>query len=289
MSNFLLSPLPLGVQPPLCPCYTYQWSFAQDTAGLYLQDQVKLPYNFFLLAGARYQYIHQAVATGEAPVELQPSVPLTGQALTPRFGLLWRPQEWLSLYGNYTEGFGPNTAFVYPNELAPPTSAESWEAGAKLEFFGGKLRVTADYFELVKTNVPYADPNPAHFCAGGGGVPGGCSLIAGAARSKGPELDIQGEILPGWSVIASYTNDDVRLTKGTTTPNFTGSRYRTNGGARGRRALSWRRAQPGEPLEDLRIPKQFRPEGLQDRRRIPLHGIAAGQRHRSITPLTSGL
>jgi len=222
-SNLLLSPLPLGVQPPLCPCYTYQWSFTQDTAGLYLQDQVKLPFNFFLLAGARYQYIHQAVATGQAPVELQPSVPLTGQALTPRFGLLWRPQEWLSLYGNYTEGFGPNMAFVYPNELAPPTSAKSWEAGAKLEFFGGKLRVTADYFELVKTNVPYPDPNPAHFCGGGGGVPGGCSLIAGAARSTGPELDIQGEILPGWSVIASYTNDDVRLTKGTTTPNFTGT------------------------------------------------------------------
>ena len=70
--QLLLSPLPLGVQPPLCPCYPYQWSFTQDTAGLYLQDQIKLPYNFFLLAGARYQYIHQAVAAGEAPDELQP-------------------------------------------------------------------------------------------------------------------------------------------------------------------------------------------------------------------------
>ena len=222
-SNFIATPLPLGVQPPQCPCFPYEWDFTQDTAGLYLQDQIKLPYNFFVLAGARYQYIHQEVATGQAPIELQPSVPLTGQALTPRFGLLWRPQEWLSLYGNYTEGFGPNQAFVYPNELAPPTSAKSWEAGAKLEFFGGKLRVTADYFELIKTNVPYADPNPAHICAGGGGVPGGCSLVAGAARSTGPELDIQGEILPGWSVIATYTNDDVRLTKGTSTPNFTGT------------------------------------------------------------------
>ncbi len=221
-SNFLSAPLPLGVQSPQCPCYPYQWSFAQDTAGLYLQDQIKLPYNFFLLAGARYQYIHQTVATGEAPVELQPSAPLTGQALTPRFGLLWRPRQWLSLYGNYTEGFGPNEAFVYPNELAPPTSAKSWEAGAKLEFFGGKLRATADYFELDKTNVPYADPNPAHVCAGGGGLPGGCSLLAGAARSKGPELDIQGEILPGWNVIATYTNDDVRLTKGAA-PNLSGS------------------------------------------------------------------
>ena len=42
---------------------------------------------------------------------------------------------------------------------------------------------------------------------------GSCSLLAGAARSTGPELDIQGEILPGWSVIATYTNDDVRVTK----------------------------------------------------------------------------
>ena len=222
LSSSLLGPLPLGVQPPQCPCIPYQWSFTQDTAGLYLQDQIKLPYDFFLLAGARYQYIHQTVATGEAPVELQPSAPLTGQALTPRFGLLWRLREWLSLYGNYTEGFGPNMAFVYPNELAPPTSAKSWEAGAKLEFFGGKLRATADYFELDKTNVPYADPNPAHICAGGGGLPGGCSLLAGAARSKGPELDIQGEILPGWNVIATYTNDDVRLTKGAA-PNLSGS------------------------------------------------------------------
>ncbi len=91
-SNLLSAPLPLGVQPPQCPCYPYQWSFAQDTAGLYLQDQIKLPYNFFLLAGARYEYIRQSVATGEGPVELQPSAPLTGQALTPRFGLLWRPR-----------------------------------------------------------------------------------------------------------------------------------------------------------------------------------------------------
>ena len=31
----------------------------QDTAGVYAQDQIKLPYNFFVLAGARYQYIRQ--------------------------------------------------------------------------------------------------------------------------------------------------------------------------------------------------------------------------------------
>ena len=208
--NLLFNPINPGIQTPQCPCYPTQIFNTQSTAGLYLQDQVKLPYNFFLLTGARYEYVRQASETGSASYNVQPALPLTGQALTPRFGLLWRPQEWLSLYGNYTEGFGPQPAgtLIYPGVLGAPTSAESWEAGAKLELFGGKLRATADYFELVKTNVPTTDPNPAHLCAG---AP--CALLVGAARSTGPELDIQGEVLPGWSVIASYTNDDVRVTK----------------------------------------------------------------------------
>jgi iron complex outermembrane recepter protein len=210
----LFNPIHPASAVPLCPCLIDASAFTQDTAGLYLQDQIKLPYNFYLLAGARYQYIRQTAALGESFDDLTPQGnPLTGQAVTPRFGLLWRPQDWVSFYGNYTEGFGPNTgAFIFPGTLAPPSSAESWEAGAKLEFFNGKLRASADYFELIKTNVPIADLNPAHSCGGGG--PGSCSLLVGAARSKGPELDIQGEILPGWSVIASYTNDDVRVTQG---------------------------------------------------------------------------
>jgi iron complex outermembrane receptor protein len=91
---------------------------------------------------------------------------------------------------------------IFPGALAPPSNARSWEAGVKLEFFDGKLRATADYYDLTKTNVPTADAMHPGF-----------SLLIGEARSKGPEVDIQGEISPGWSVIAAYTNQDVRVTK----------------------------------------------------------------------------
>ena len=57
---------PSGVQPPQCPCYPSGFIYQQDTAGLYLQDQIKLPYNFYLLTGARYQYIRQTGASGRA-------------------------------------------------------------------------------------------------------------------------------------------------------------------------------------------------------------------------------
>ena len=204
--NYSVSP-----EGPCTPLYSVA---GQTTAGLYLQDQVKLPYDFFLMAGARYQYIDQTGSSGfgTGPNYVPETLPLSAQALTPRFGLLWRPQKWLSLYGNYAEGFGPQPAgtLVYPGQFAPPTSAKSWEAGAKLEFLDGKLRISADYFELVKTNVPYPDTNPAHNCGFGFAS---CSLIAGAARSTGPEIDIYGELLPGWSVTANYTNTDARFTQ----------------------------------------------------------------------------
>jgi len=195
--------LPL-VGIPVVQAATYD----QDTAGLYLQDQVKLPYNFFLLAGARYQFIHQTAAgdVGQTLDTLKPSgEPLTAQAVTPRFGLLWQPKDWLSFYGNYTESFGPNSGIIYPGSLPPPTSAQSWESGFKLEFFDGKLRATADYFYLLKNNITTPDPNPAH---------SNFVVLSGEARSQGVELDIQGQILPGWDVIASYTNQDVRVVSG---------------------------------------------------------------------------
>lgn len=190
--------------PGAVPGFQFADSLTQDTAGLYVQDQIELPFNLHAMAGARYQYIRQTNASGETLRNLtrQGDGPLIGQAVTPRFGLLWRPQEWVSLYGNYSQGFGPNAGLVFPGMLAEPTSAESWEGGIKLELFGGKLLATVDYYQLTKTNVPTTDPLNLGFV-----------LLTGAARSQGPEVDVRGEILPGWNVIATYTNQDVRVTQ----------------------------------------------------------------------------
>jgi iron complex outermembrane recepter protein len=193
----------------------------QDTAGLYLQEQLELPYNIHVMAGARYQYIFNwntstlnltslgRVGFLTGPVQ-DSGKPAHQARVTPRFGLLWRPREWVSFYGNYTEGFDANTATIYPNTLAPPQNAMSWEAGAKFELFDGRLRATTDYFYLIKTNLPITDPDPSHIC-GGGSLVGSCSLLIGAARSKGIEVDIQGQLAPGWDAIVNYTNQEVHV------------------------------------------------------------------------------
>jgi len=176
-----------------------------DNYGLYLQDQIELPNNIFVMAGARYQNIYQrsaGIGLTTGAVTANPS--LRADAITPRVGLLWRPLPWLSLYGNYVEGFGPNNGLIYPGTPVAPSGARQWEGGAKVELFDGKLFATASYFDLTKTNVPTTDPNPLHI---------GYQIVTGEVRSKGFEFDLRGEILPGWQAIATYANTDARVAK----------------------------------------------------------------------------
>ncbi len=196
-----------------------------DQYGLYLQDQIKLPYDVHVTGGFRYQNIHQAGYSQNSDLTINPNQSLSADAVTPRVGILWHPQKWVSLYSNYTENFGANLGNVYtgPNindqKAATPTSSQQYEVGVKNEFFGGRLRTTFAYYELTKQNVVTGDPNTLH-CGGT------CVLLTGAVRSRGPELDIQGEILPGWKAIATYANTDIIVTKaGANDYPAAGSRY----------------------------------------------------------------
>ncbi|TKB57110.1 MAG: TonB-dependent siderophore receptor [Nitrospira sp.] len=155
--------------------------------GFYLQDQVKLPFNLHALAGVRYD---DAVSNDTVLNER------TGKdhRLSPRVGLLWQPVSWLSLYGSYTENFGLQNVFDIRRQPLPPQTAQQFETGVKTEFFDGRLRTTVAYFDLTKQNVAVPDPTNPQF-----------AKAIGEAQTRGIELDVSGEILPGWSVIASYT------------------------------------------------------------------------------------
>ena len=194
--------------PPFDPRSDFNTSSKTDQYGLYIQDQIKLPYDVHVMGGIRYQYIDQ-----DHDVQ---------DAVTPRVGILWQPKKWLSLYANYLEGFGANTsgarAFVRTGVFTSvaPTSASQYEGGIKAQFFDGKLRANLAYYDLTKTNVAVTDltidPNTRRQRACGG-LPGSCTAALGEVRSRGPELDITGEILPGWNVVATWSNTDIIVTK----------------------------------------------------------------------------
>jgi iron complex outermembrane receptor protein len=195
-------------------------NIGSDQFGMYIQDQIKLPYNLHVMGGIRYQNIHlrNSFAFTQDFGGSVTDTPSSADAVTPRVGILWQPQNWLSLYANYVESFGANYGNVYisptSSRVVPPSGAVQYEGGIKTEFFDGRLRANVAYYDLTKTNVATGDP--AH---------SGFSLVAGAVRSRGPELDIQGEILPGWNVIATYSNTDIRALKSNDAYPTAGSRY----------------------------------------------------------------
>lgn len=171
-----------------------------DTWGVHLQDQVAFHDELFALLGVRYQHVFEANESGETLSTLT-STPLNGSATTPRFGLLWRPQRWLSLYANYAKNWGPSNGYpLASGGLVPPTGAHQKEVGFKLDFLDSRITSTVAVYDLTKTNIPTPDPvNPAVY------------LITGQVRSRGLEVDLQGEIYPGLNVIANFADIDAQI------------------------------------------------------------------------------
>jgi iron complex outermembrane receptor protein len=174
-----------------------------QTVGVYAQDQLKLPAGFYFLGGARWQYLNQTSDASFPAFGIVSNSAVEATALTPRAGILWQPREWLSLYTSYTTSFGPaKPGFAEANgQNVPPSAGKQLEEGVKLAFFGGKLIVTAAYFDLTKTNIPTVDPANPLFVT-----------VVGEARSRGFEFDMQGEISPGWKMIANYAHTDAYVT-----------------------------------------------------------------------------
>ncbi len=118
---------------------------------------------------------------------------------------MWRPISWLSLYGSYVENFGAGNGSLFDRNGTPlpPETAQQWEVGAKTELLGGRFTGTTAYFELTKQNIAAGDPlAPNDFLR---------ALPIGEAESRGVEVDLAGEILPGWNIIANYAYTETKI------------------------------------------------------------------------------
>ena len=164
-------------------------NFTQNWYGLYFQDQIKFPFNIYGNVAVRYDNAES--------INNNSGVSSVDDHVSPRGGLLWKPLQWLSVYGSYSQNFGPsNNLFNSPEQqMLPPQIADQWEMGAKTEFFDGRLSTSFAYFDLTKQNIAVTDPvNP------------NLQISSGEQESRGYEFEVAGEIMPGWRAMAAYTH-----------------------------------------------------------------------------------
>ncbi len=170
--------------------------------GAYLQDQIRLNDNFIVLLGGRYDWISSESQGNGVDQPIQ-----NDGAFSPRIGVVYQPNETVSLYTSYSRSFQQTTGFDVEGTSFLPSRGTQYEIGLRSEFLGGRISTNLAAYHLTKTNITTPDLDNPNF-----------SVQTGEARSQGIELDVTGEILPGWNMILSYAYTDAEVTEDNTTP-----------------------------------------------------------------------
>ena len=172
--------------------------YRDDALGFYLQDQVTLANNLKLLLGGRYDLVENESADRIASTTSVQS----DSAFSPRVGIVYQPIAPVSLYASYSRSFEQVTGAAQDNTLFKPQLGTQYEVGVKTDLFDNKLSATLALYDLTLTNILTSDPTNLDY-----------SVQTGEQRSRGVELSVTGEILPGWNVIGFYGYTDARISK----------------------------------------------------------------------------
>lgn len=131
--------------------------------------------------------------------------------VTPYVGLVYDITAEVAVYASYTEIFNPQDYKDRNENLLAPVEGSNLEAGIKSQWFDGRLTANAALFEARQDNYAVRDMSVPE-----ASLSDGSSAYIGinGTKARGWELDVNGEILPGWTVNAGYTH--VKVTRAAT-------------------------------------------------------------------------
>lgn len=126
------------------------------------------------------------------------------EEVSPRFGVILKPQDNLSIYASYAESFLPSagdqfTVLSQQDQALEPESFENLELGVKYAPHRDLL-LTAALFRLTRSNTPSVDPLTS------------LTTLIGESRVEGFELGLVGEPVDGLSLSLGYTYLDAEIT-----------------------------------------------------------------------------
>ena len=115
------------------------------------------------------------------------------------------------IYYSYSEGFEPQTFLGEDgNFTSAPQEMTQHEIGLKTELFGGSVGASIALFDYEITNRAVSGSFVGGFDSAS------TAVLAGTQDGRGLELELVGEVLPGWNVSANYGYLDATISD----PNF---------------------------------------------------------------------
>lgn len=203
-------------------------------AGVYVQDYISLTKQFKVIAGVRWSYVENmpsiktTYATATKPLDknfVQNSA-TSDQAFSPKLGVVYMPNDNLSVFATYTNSFVSNAGYM-SNEVGSldtsgtlaqvrdrvnslqkqgisPTTIDQYEIGAKKNLWNNALAINLTVYQILQNNnyqnffyvdntgtVQTPDTNLKEF--------------AGKMRSRGVEVDITGNPTENLSIIGGFS------------------------------------------------------------------------------------
>ncbi|RMV37867.1 Ferrichrome-iron receptor [Pseudomonas savastanoi pv. phaseolicola] len=177
-------------EPSVVSTATSNLSNQLTSSSIYLKDNWHLDDRWILVLGGRYQHYDQYIKQGLGASRVT-NLDKNDDVFLPMAGLVFKVNEDLSLYGNYSRSFVPNDDVNDDGTTFDPEEGRSYEVGAKYAL-APALNLNLAVFDIEKKNV--VTPT---------GVTG-VSEAAGKVGSQGMELDVTGRIAERWDMIGTY-------------------------------------------------------------------------------------
>ena len=164
-----------------------------EVTSVYVQDEVTVSESIKVVLGARYDEFDISVVDLVNAGEVRSR---TDSEISPRAGLIYKPQENVSIYASYSESFLPRSGEQFAdingdkNQLDPDTYSNI-ELGLKWDITG-RLNVSAAVFEIESSSPQVADSDPS-------------TLDVIDSTIEGFEAQVNGQLTDAWGVAIGYS------------------------------------------------------------------------------------
>lgn len=165
-------------------------------AGVYGAARFSLADPLKLIVGGRFSSYEIDDAAGGSSLHYKKS-----NEFTPYAGLIYEINSTYSAYASYTEIFNPQTDYRDSSGNAlTPSKGKTTEMGLKGAYMDGRLNASVALFDTKLDNA-------AQMIAGSY-TPSGAQAYQGTdgTKSRGVELDLQGELARGWNIYAGMAH-----------------------------------------------------------------------------------
>ena len=164
--------------------------------GVYAQDYISLSQHFKVLAGLRWSYLETDATENKIYIDgTNPTnaVKTVDRAFSPKAGLVYMPNDNLSIYGTYTNSFSPNSGFSAEGPLKP-SIIDQYEIGLKKNLWNNAVAFNISAYQIENNNTYQTSETDSTL-----------KEYAGKMRSRGVELDITGNPYPNLSLIGGFS------------------------------------------------------------------------------------